>query len=123
MMWFLFVGVLGLLVLLALGPGRRSAFPDLDESPGVQPARRLPLLPLGWALSLFLVVTYLLCVAFDLIFPAYAMYGSWAALLPGFVWLTPISFVIGLVESFLYGWYAALVFGAFYNVSVTWGAE
>ena len=54
-------------------------------------------------------------IAFDLIFPAYAMYETWSGLLPGFVWLTPVGFIIGLVESFLYGWYAALIFGALYN--------
>ncbi len=76
---------------------------------------RLPVIPLGWALSLFLALTYLVCVAFDLIFPGYAMYESWSGLLPGFVWLTPLGFAIGLVESFLYGWYAALIFGGLFN--------
>ena len=75
----------------------------------------LPVVPLGWALSLFLMLTYLVCIAFDLIFPAYAMYETWSGLLPGFVWLTPVGFIIGLVESFLYGWYAALIFGGLYN--------
>ena len=75
----------------------------------------LPLIPLGWALSLFLAVTFVVCVAFDMIFPDYAMYETWAGLLPGFVWLTPVSFIIGLVESFLYGWYAALIFGGLFN--------
>lgn len=79
----------------------------------------LPLIALGWALSLFLSVTYIVCVIFDLLFPAYAMYQSWAPLLPGFVWLTPAGFAIGLVESFLYGWYVALVFGGLYNAFVT----
>ena len=37
----------------------------------------------GWALSLFLALTFLICVAFDLIFPGYAMYETWAGLLPG----------------------------------------
>lgn len=76
---------------------------------------RLPIVPLGWALSLFLAVTYLVCIAFDLIFPGYAMYQTWSGLLPGFVWLTPLGFIVGLVESFLYGWYAALIFGGFFN--------
>ena len=75
----------------------------------------LPIVALGWALSLFLAITYLVCVAFDLLFPEYAMYATWSGLLPGFVWLTPTGFAIGLVESFLYGWYAALVFGGLYN--------
>jgi len=76
---------------------------------------RLPLIPLGWALSLFLVLTYLVCIGFDLVLPQYAMYETWSGLLPGFVWLTPAGFAIGLVEIFLYGWYAALIFGAIFN--------
>ena len=84
---------------------------------------RLPILQLGWALSLFLVLTYLICIAFDLIFPGYAMYETWAALLPGFVWLTPVGFIIGLVESFLYGWYVALIFGGLFNAFAGRGAK
>lgn len=76
---------------------------------------RLPLIPLGWALSLFLALTYLVCIGFDLVLPQYAMFETWAGLLPGFVWLTPSGFAIGLVESFLYGWYAALIFGGLFN--------
>lgn len=75
----------------------------------------LPIIALGWALSLFLAFTYLVYVAFDLLFPGYAMYPTWAGLLPGFVWLTPTGFTIGLIESLLYGWYAALLFGGLYN--------
>ncbi|MBC2861638.1 MAG: DUF5676 family membrane protein [Silicimonas sp.] len=82
----------------------------------------LPIVPLGWALSLFLALTYLVCIAFDLIFPGYAMYEVWSGLLPGFVWLTPLGFAIGLIESFLYGWYAALIFGGLYNAIAGRGA-
>lgn len=78
----------------------------------------LPILDLGWALSLFVSITYVACVAFDLLLPDYAMYETWAGLLPGFVWLTPAGFAIGLAESFLYGWYVALVFGGLYNAFV-----
>ncbi len=35
--------------------------------------------------------------------------------LPGFSWLSPGSFVLGLVESFLWGVYAGLVFSPIYN--------
>ena len=35
--------------------------------------------------------------------------------LPGFKWLTLQSFLIGLVESFLYGAYAGLVYVPVYN--------
>lgn len=36
-------------------------------------------------------------------------------MLPGFTWLSPGSFVLGLVEAFLFGVYAGLVFTPIYN--------
>lgn len=48
-------------------------------------------------------VLYLACVAWDLIFPRFAMYSVWAGLFPGFTWLTASGFVLGLVESIAYG--------------------
>lgn len=82
---------------------------------GRKMASGLPVVTLGWALSLFLGITYLVCIVFDLIFPSYAMYETWAGLLPGFVWLTPSGFAIGFAESLLYGWYVALLLGGLYN--------
>ena len=38
--------------------------------------------------------------------------------LPGFRWLSPGSFVLGLIESFLYGAYAGLVFTPIHNFVV-----
>lgn len=70
----------------------------------------------GHATSLFLAVTFGLCVGFDLVVPKYAMYEHWQGLLPGFTWLTPGSFLLGLVESYAYGWYIALVWVPLYNV-------
>jgi len=69
----------------------------------------------GLALGLFLSVIYILCVAFDLLFPGMAMYVVWQKLLPGFTWLTPGSFMLGLVESFLCGVLFAIVFVPIYN--------
>ena len=76
---------------------------------------RLPVIVLGWALSLFLTITYVLCVGFDLIFPDYAMNGAWIGLMPGMTWLSVPSFLLGLVWAFLYGWYGALLFGGLFN--------
>lgn len=76
---------------------------------------RIPVAGLGLSLSAFLVVTYVLCVLFDLWFPAQAMNPVWSPLLPGFTWLSWPSFFIGLLETFAYGWYVALVFGPLYN--------
>jgi hypothetical protein len=81
----------------------------------VRGASRIPVVALGMSLGVFLAITFVLCVLFDLWFPAQAMNPLWAPLLPGFTWLSWTSFVVGLVESFAYGWYVALVFGPLYN--------
>lgn len=63
----------------------------------------------GWTLTIFLLVTYLFCVAFGLFVPhGLQMYEAWAPLLPGFEWLTLNGFFAGAVGSFAYGWYIAL---------------
>ncbi len=62
------------------------------------------------------MISFALCVAFDLVFPGQAMYESWQRLLPGFQWLSWRSFLLGLVESYGYGWYFALVWVPLYNV-------
>ena len=35
--------------------------------------------------------------------PAYAMRAAWAPLLPGFLWLSIASLLLGLVETLVYG--------------------
>lgn len=77
---------------------------------------RVSLVAVGHASSIFLVVTFALCVGFDLLFPEHAMYKTWQALLPGFLWLSWKSFLIGLVEAYGYGWYFALIWVPLYNV-------
>ena len=73
------------------------------------------LLALGNAMSLFLAITFCVCVAFGLLFPEMAMYETWQRLLPGFEWLSWQSFFLGLIESYGYGWYFALIFAPLYN--------
>lgn len=75
----------------------------------------IPVVALGMSLGIFLVVTFALCVGFDLIFPGQAMYQTWLKLLPGFSWLTWSSFLLGGVESFAYGWFVALIFAPLFN--------
>jgi Sec-independent protein secretion pathway component TatC len=77
----------------------------------------LSLTAVGHATSLFLAITFALCVGFDLVFPAHAMYQSWQNLLPGFHWISWGSFFLGLIESYGYGWYATLIWVPIYNVS------
>ena len=69
----------------------------------------------GHAISLFLAVTFVACVGFDLLFPEHAMYEAWLKLLPGFEWLNWSSFFLGLIESYGYGWYFALIWVPIYN--------
>jgi hypothetical protein len=96
-----------------------ASVPEVKSSPGTHlmssSAPRLPIIPLGLSLGLFLAITYVLCVLFDLWFPALAMNPVWAPLLPGFTWISWANFLLGLIEVFAYGWYIALVFGPLYN--------
>jgi uncharacterized protein DUF5676 len=78
----------------------------------------LPLVPLGLCLSTFLVISYVLCVLLGLIMPGGGLHQSWLQFLPGFVWLTLPSFLLGLVEVIAYGWYTALIFAPLFNFFV-----
>lgn len=87
----------------------KSATGEATSSP-------IPIFVLGMSLGLFFAITFIVCVVFDLLFPEYAMYPAWQRYLPGFSWLSLSSFILGLVETFAYGWYVALVFGPIYNI-------
>ncbi len=75
----------------------------------------LSLRAVGHASSLLLSVTFLICVAFDLMFPDLAMNSAWSMLLPGFEWLTWKGLLLGLTESYAYGWYIAVIWVPIYN--------
>lgn len=83
----------------------------------------LSLTAVGHATSLFLAITFVLCVCFDLMFPAHAMYQSWQNLLPGFHWISWRSFFLGVIESYGYGWYATLIWVPLYNVFAARGSR
>lgn len=68
----------------------------------------------GNTASLFLLVSFVLCVAFGAVFPSVRMVEAWAPLLPGFEWLTLKGFLFGLVGSYLYGWYIAVLWVPLY---------
>lgn len=70
----------------------------------------------AWALGLSGAVSFIVCVLFGLITPqSLHMHVFLEQVLPGFRWLTWWGFLLGLVESFLYGVYAALVYVPIYN--------
>ncbi len=75
----------------------------------------LSLYVVGMTLSLVMVIYFIVCVVWDLVFPQYAMNTAWAIYYPGFEWITWTSFFLGLVESFIYGWFTAVIFVPLYN--------
>jgi len=78
--------------------------------------RTIPIVTFGLALSGFFGVSYIICILGYLLVPGLPVQHQFLAIfLPGFTLLTWPSFFLGLVESFLFGWYIAVVFGAIYN--------
>ncbi len=76
---------------------------------------KLSLHAAGQATGLFLALSYTLCVLCCLLFPEHRLYLSWQKWLPGFRWISGPSFLLGLLESYAYGWYVALVWVPLYN--------
>ena len=79
---------------------------------------KLSVQAIGHATSIFLVISYTLCIVFDLLVPGYAMHEAWHKLLPGFEWISWKGFLIGLIETYGYGWFFALIWVPLYNVFV-----
>ena len=76
----------------------------------------IPVVALGMSLGLFLLIAYLGCVFFYFLFPdLFLNHVALSLLLPGFKLLDGPSFMLGLIESFGYGWVVALVFGPLFN--------
>jgi hypothetical protein len=68
------------------------------------------------SLASFTAISFVLCVGYGLLAPP-ALHPSWLleAILPGFKWLGLGSFLLGLVESALYGAGAGILYSALYN--------
>lgn len=77
-----------------------------------------------WSLGILTAISFILCVIYGSIVPrSMHMPEVLEMLLPGFRWLTFLGFFIGLIESFLYGAYAGLVFVPVHNaLHRRWGA-
>ncbi len=72
-------------------------------------------LQLGLSLGSFLVVAYLACLALAIVVPDRGLHQVWLQFYPGFAW-TPLGILIGLVEAFVYGLVAGLVFAPIANL-------
>lgn len=77
-----------------------------------------------WSLGIFTAISFVVCVIYGLIVPPSLHMASFLEMvLPAFKWLTVWGFFLGLIESFLYGVYAGLLYVPIYNVLVRrWGA-
>ncbi len=70
----------------------------------------------SWALATTTAVSFVVCVTYGLATPeTLHMHVFLEQVLPGFKWLTLQGFLIGLVESFLYGVYGGMVYVPVYN--------
>jgi hypothetical protein len=78
--------------------------------------RQLNIRVVTWSIATFTVFSFVTCVLYGLIVPkSFHLVEFLEITLPGFKWLTLGSFFIGLIESFLYGVYAGLVYTPIYN--------
>jgi len=69
-----------------------------------------------WSLGLASAISFVLCVVWGLVTPeSLHMHEFLESVLPAFKWISVGAFFIGLVESFLWGAYAALVFVPLHN--------
>ena len=86
------------------------------SSPPYGAPHLIPVASFGLSLSLFLAISYTLCILGYILFPGLPIsHSSLAIFLPGFELLSWKTFVLGLIESLGWGWYVALIFGPLYN--------
>lgn len=85
---------------------------------------RLPFAPLAAAIVAVGESAYLLCVAAGALWPdVFGMRTFFSTIFPGFTWLDPGSFVLGLAEVALYGLAAAAVAAVAWNFVVDRSAK
>lgn len=76
------------------------------------------------ALGLWASISFIACVLWGLFMPeSLHMHAFLEMVLPGFKWLSWWGFLLGLIESFLYGFYAGFIYVPIYNfLYKKWGA-
>ena len=71
-----------------------------------------------WTMSLgcWMAISFTICVVGGVLAPGLPIpHRTLELLLPGFIWVSPGMFVLGLAESFLYGVYVGLLFVSLHN--------
>ena len=71
----------------------------------------------SWSSGIFTAFTFVLCVLYGLVVPErlHGMSAFLEMILPAFKWLSFGGFLLGVIESFLYGAYIGIVFVPIYN--------
>ncbi|MEC4718080.1 DUF5676 family membrane protein [Noviherbaspirillum sp. CPCC 100848] len=70
-----------------------------------------------WSLAIWTTFTFVFCVVFAMLTPSSLyMHSLLIQVLPGFEWFSWRGFFVGLIESFLYGAYAGLVYVPIHNI-------
>ncbi len=70
----------------------------------------------SWALATTTLISFLVCLSYGFATPqSLHMHDFLEQVLPGFKWLSWQSLFIGLIESFLYGAFAGMVYVPVYN--------
>ena len=69
-----------------------------------------------WTLAMWTAFSFVFCVVYGLLTPSSVhMYVFLQQVLPGFALPSWKGFIVGLIQSFLYGAYAGLVYVPIYN--------
>lgn len=79
----------------------------------------LPYLPTMFGACMVFQSLYVACLALWAFAPDFGAHEVLQYAFPGFEFLTPASFIYGVVASAIYGWFIAVVFVFSYNL---WGA-
>ena len=89
---------------------------DITRTETFSVVRRVPIAALGLSLSAFLALSYVLCIMGYLVAPGMPVkHEALSIFLPGFELLSWKTFLLGLAESYVWGWYLAVGFWLIYN--------
>lgn len=78
-----------------------------------------------WSLALWTTFSYVFCVVYGLLTPSGVHMSAFLMqVLPGYELQSGRGFLVGLIQSFLYGAYAGIVYVPIYNfLQRTWGKK
>lgn len=78
-----------------------------------------------WSLALWTTFSYVFCVVYGLLTPSGVHMSAFLLqVLPGYELRSGRGFLVGLIQSFLYGAYAGIVYVPIYNfLQRTWGKK